>query len=377
MTGLTEQNRLLVMTEVCKQPYATRFAKKEIDHALESAVSIFSNVEQRFVPGFCGVLLRPGGVQRPTDFALELIPGLVYAHRFFGNSLPVGLKQKLRNQPQTHNTLFELMCLGAFQPHHVLQYEPTLADGKAPDLVLSLPSGQPVYVECKSQSLRGPKHQRLFIKATEHIHKMLNLKESTFVKKAWANGLRSEVHLSQTPSDADLNELQEAIEQYAPNKGMSPIRFGASITLSLIPRERPFDEGQPPPSAVIEVGLTPTSISSSNAHTAVYPWPGLDIIRRRSQRRLLASARRKLGALPPCAYGLICIETFSSKKFAPDILRLLPQKPFERIPIVWLNPFRGGQVIARDDALPLRNQIFEGLLKTSGDNANKTIDGNE
>jgi len=133
MSGLTPENRSLVFAEVQKQPYATRFANEEIDQALASAVDIFSESEQKFVPGFCGVLLRSAGGQRPTDFAQEVIPGLVYAHRFFGDSLPKGLKEKLKNQPQTHDTLFELMCLGAFQPHHVLQYEPRLADGKTPE----------------------------------------------------------------------------------------------------------------------------------------------------------------------------------------------------------------------------------------------------
>src|SRR5438552_17903591 len=100
MTGLSEQNRSLVFAEVQKQPYATRFAKEEIDQALTSAVEIFSDFQQVFAPGFCHVLLRPAGGQRPTGFARELIPALVYAHRFFGNSLPRGLKEKLRNQPQ-------------------------------------------------------------------------------------------------------------------------------------------------------------------------------------------------------------------------------------------------------------------------------------
>jgi hypothetical protein len=113
MTALTPQNRSLVLAEVQKQPYATRFAKEEINQALASAVEIFSDFEQVFAPGFCHVLLRSAGGQRPTDFALELIPALVYAHRFFADSFPKGLKEKLRNQPQTHDTLLELWCLGS------------------------------------------------------------------------------------------------------------------------------------------------------------------------------------------------------------------------------------------------------------------------
>ena len=110
MTGLTAQNRSLVFAEVQKQPYAARCGKEEIDQALGSAVDIFSDYEQTVSSGLCAVVLRSAGGQRATDFARELIPGLVYAHRFFGDSLPKGLKEKLRNQSQTHDTLLELWC---------------------------------------------------------------------------------------------------------------------------------------------------------------------------------------------------------------------------------------------------------------------------
>jgi hypothetical protein len=362
MTGMTAQNHSLVLAEVQNQPYATLFAKEEIEQALASAMNVFSKFEQQFVPGFCGVLLRPDGVQRPTEFAKEVIPALVYAHRFFGDSLPKGLKEKLSNEPQTLDTLFELSCLGAFQPHHSLQYEPTLADGKIPELMLSLSAGQAVYVECKSQSLMGSKHQRLFSKATGRIYQILDLDSSAFVKKAWAEGLRSEVHLSRTPSELDLRTLKQTLHEHSPSAGMSPIAFGRSITLSLVLRDQPFDKNAPPPSAVTRVGTAPSTMHHRNAHVAVYPWSGLDIIRRRSQRRLLSSARRKLQSIPPSAYGLICIQTFSSKRFAPDIHRLLRQKEFERIPIVWLSPIGIGQIICRDDALLLRDRIFGAML---------------
>lgn len=377
MSGLTKQNRELVMTEVRKQLYAINFAEEEIDLALASSVSIFSDFEQRFVPGLCGVFLRSKGFQSVANFALELVPGLVYAHRFFGDSLPQGLKQKLTNPPQTHDTLFELICLGAFQRYHVLQYEPKLEDGKVPDLVLSLPDGQSIYVECKSQRIMESKAHRLFDKVCGRIHKILDIKNSTFIKQAWENDLRSEIHLSHTPSNTDLNNLQEMIDSCVPSKGIPPIRFGDSISLLLIPREQPFNKELPTPSSVIQVGTTPTAIDYTNAHVAVYPWPGLDTIRRRSQRKLLTTARHKFRTLPHSAYGLICIQTFSSKKFVPDIHKLLQQKEFERIPIVWLNPIGAGQVMARNDALELRNQIFGELMRTSKNNANKVMYGDE
>jgi len=50
--------------------------------------------------------------------------------------------------------------------------------------MLSLAAGQAVYVECKSQSLMGSKHQRLFTKATGGIYQILNLNKSAFIKRA-------------------------------------------------------------------------------------------------------------------------------------------------------------------------------------------------
>jgi hypothetical protein len=356
---------------VQKQPYATRFTKEEIDQALASALDIFSGVEQAFAPGFSAVLLRSAEGQRPADFAGELIPGLVYAHRFFGDSLPKGLKEKLRNQPQTHDTLLELTCLGAFQPHHKIQYEPALTDGKVPDLMLSLPAGPDVYVESKCQSLMDSKHQRLFLKASRRIHQILSRKSSAFVEKAWAEGLRSEVRLSQSPSEADLKKLEKTLDGHKASAGMLPIAFGKSIALSVVLRDEPFDEREPPPSAVILVGTEPSIMHHRNAHAAVYPWPGLDKIRRQSQRRLLADARRKLRSIPVSAYGLICIQTSSSKRFVPDIHTLLRQKEFERIPMVWLNPIGVGRVIWRDDALLLRDQVFCAVEMRAKKNANQ------
>jgi len=371
MTGLTPENRSLVLTEVQKQPYATRFANEEIDKALASAVEIFSGFEQKFAPGFCHVLLRSASGQRPTSFALELIPGLVYAHRFFGDSLPKGLKEKLRNQAQTDDTLLELTCLGAFQPHHKVQYEPRLADGKVPDLMLSLSAGQVVYVECKSQSPMDSKHQRRFDKATGRIYQILDLKSSAFVKKAWAEGLRTEVRLSQSPSHADLRELEQILDEHAPRAGIPPIAFGRTITVSLVSRDEPFEKDQPLISALQLVETTPSTMHHRNAHATIYPWPGLDNIRRKSQRRLLADARRKLRSIPATAYGLICIQTVSSKRFTPDIHRLLRQKEFEKIPIVWLNPIGVGRVVWRDDALLLRDQVFDAIEMRAKENADQ------
>lgn len=360
------QNRSDALAEAQKQPYALRFSTDEIERALASALEIFADFEQTYGRAFNGVIVPQDGIQRPTSFAQELIPALLCAHRFFGDSLPTGLNQKLKNPPQTHDTLFELICLGAFHPHHEIHYEPTLANGGTADLMLSLRDQQQVFVECKCQRIKGSEHDRLFTKAATRIHEILGLERSKVVENAWAGGLRTEVHLVRTPSKKDLDHFAASVESQSLVAVGPSVSFGEAITVLMVSRDEPFDPSQPPPSAVMQVATTPTAVHHRNVHTAVYPWPGLDIIRRRSQRRLLTSARRRLRHIPPDAHGLICIQAFSSSRFAPDIHALLPQKEFERVPIVWMNPNSTGQLICRGDALLLRDRIFSGMLADLG-----------
>jgi hypothetical protein len=217
----------------------------------------------------------------------------------------------------------------------------------------------------------GTKDQRGFDKATGRIYQILDLKRSAFVKKAWTEGLRSEIRLSQSPPHADLKELEQTLNEHAPKAGMPPIAFGRTITVSVVSRDEPFEKDQPLISALQLVETTPSTMHHRNAHAAIYPWPRLDDIRRKSQRRLLADARRKLRSIPATAYGLICIQTVSSKRFTPDIHRLLRQKEFERIPIIWLNPIGLGRVIWRDDAVLLRDQVFGAIVMKAKENADR------
>jgi hypothetical protein len=356
------ENRSLVLAGVKDQPFAASFSADEIDQSLTSALTIFSKFEHKFSPNSCHVLLRTGKAQRPVCIAGELIPPLVFAHRYFGGALPDSLRQKLVNQPQMLDTLFELQCMGAFQPHHSVFYEPKLVSGKTPDLAIKLSGKQTVYVECKSQRLMDSKHDRLFATTRSRIYATVGLESSMFVKSAWENDLRCEVRFSRTPTNVELRTFEKTIDNHKPSAGMLPIQFGSSIRLSVVQRDEPFDDREGSPSAVMQVGTTPTQLSDRNAFAAVYPWRGLDTLRRRSQRRLLASARKKLNVLGEGEFGLICIQTFHSKQFAPDIHRLLPQKEFDRVPIVWLNPVGPGLIIAREDAYPLRDQVFGALL---------------
>jgi len=361
---IQSKNTDLVLAAIQEEPYARSFTLDEINQALTSALRIFSDCEQKFATGFCGVILRPNGsFQRSVSFATELIQPILYAHRFFGDVLPTDLVQKLTNQTQTHDTLFELICLGRFQQYHNITYEPKLVDGKVPDLMLTLTQEQQVYVECKSQSVNVSKHTRLFQDASRQIHDVLSTKQSAFVENAWANGLRIEVRLSRSPASADIRALQETLDKHTPSSNVPSLALGNSISLSLIARDQPFDQTLSSPSAVMTVGTTPIEVHHKNASVAVYPWRRLDSIRRQSQRRLLKSARRKLASIPRVAYGLICIQTFSSKQFAPDVHNLLKQSEYERIPIVWLNPMGKGRLIFRDDALFLRDAIFGGIME--------------
>ena len=192
------------------------------------------------------------------------------------------------------------------------------------------------------------------------------------MKKAWQEGLRSEIRLSQSPSAGDLKELEETLDERAPRAGSQPFAFGASIHLTLVPREQPFENDQPLLSALQLVPTSPTTMHHRNARALVYPWPEVDKICRKSQRRLLADARRKLRSTPATAYGVICIQAISSKRFAPDIHRLVRQKEFERVPIVWLNPIGAGRVIWRNDALRLRNDVF-GLVSDEIERKRRSI----
>jgi hypothetical protein len=241
--------------------------------------------------------------------------------------------------------------------------------------------GETAEWSCRLHRMQAPApyrsdHQRLFTKATERINRILDFERSAFVKAAWTKGLRIEVNLSRNPSEHDIRALEMTIDHLEASQGRTIATFG-SISLDLIPKDEPYDESKPAPSGVIRVGVTPTRIHHSNVHSAIYPWSGLDITRRRSQRRLLAAARRKLRNIPDDAWGLICIQTFSSSKFAPDIHRLVSQPAFSRIPIVWLNPIGRGRVIARNDALSLRDELFGDLLRKSKEDANNAIDCDE
>jgi hypothetical protein len=375
--ALSTADRTVVFAEVNSTTYAHAFSAEEIDHALTSALELFSNCESYVCLGFSNLQLTDGRMQRPTSFAMELIPALLYAHRQFGRRLPLALRQKLTNKTQTHDTLFELLCLGAFQPFHTVHYEPALANGKVSDLMLIFGDELTIYIECKCQSFFGSDHEQLFARVTNRAIQILDIDNCPSIKAAWDNGLRAELHFARTPSDKEMADFEALISNHQRPKSVADIECGGSIQLRFVPRDQPFHRDLPHPAGIMKVETTETRMDHSNVRVAIYPWPGLDVIRRRSQRRLLRSARRKLTAIPPAARGLICIQTFFSAQFAPDIHKLIEQSEYERIPMVWLNPNDAGRLIFRDDAFSLRDRVFGPLIAKHGPkgSTNCTISG--
>ena len=112
MSGLTDDERSLVVAAIRGQRYSKRFAATEIGAALDTVTETFAGFEKVFTPSLPHVVIRHGKGQRPAEFARELVPAILYAHRHLGPRLPYGLKAKLTNPTQTHNTIFELLCLG-------------------------------------------------------------------------------------------------------------------------------------------------------------------------------------------------------------------------------------------------------------------------
>ena len=116
------------------------------------------------------------------DIPYEVLPSLIYAHRYFGESLPKDLTQKLLNPPQSADTLFELNCLGYFQKKYQVVYEPKLTSGKSPDFQIILPDALQIYVECKNQKTIYSKFNRKFDEICNKLSQELS--NSSFVIEA-------------------------------------------------------------------------------------------------------------------------------------------------------------------------------------------------
>ncbi len=52
------------------------------------------------------------------------------------------------------------------------------------------------------------------------------------------------------------------------------------------------------------------------------------------------------------------MQVFSSERFVPDVIDLIGEDPFKRVPIVRLNPTTTNRLIFRNDSVALRDEIF-------------------
>jgi hypothetical protein len=363
-----EKEKRLILAEASKQWYAPYLDAKQLDLAIKSTEELFSSFDHVIVPTFCTINLPRDNGHVGLDILSEVLPGLAFAHRHFGDRLPVDLQKKLTNLTQTGDTLFELMCLGFFERRHQVQYEPSLGNGKVPDLMLLLHGNTRVFIECKCQSVTESDSRSSFTRASALIREALFTKHPECIERAWEKGLRIEIDLLKCPSKNDAEQLPSALDQYSVDS--LPVQCGKSITANLVDRAKPIENSKGVYSAIQSVGVTPTPLFGPNSvRLVVFPWKGLMNEHRKSQRALLRKARRKLRDIPESAFGLICIRTMWSRQFVDeDIHTLIRQEAYAKCPIVWHNPFGPGcsRLIWRNHAADLTEQIFGPLLDDSG-----------
>lgn len=332
----------------------------EIERALTSCFNLFPGVIKPFFDGSLDLQIKKMHSQN-VSILDEVLPGLIFAHRHFGEALPQGLTKKLQNPPQTTDTLFELKCLGVFQDKHCVVYEPKLLN-KVPDFKIALDGGPDIYVECKVQRVgKEARFAKVFDRVASEICKAIE--KLPFIASAWADGLRTEVFPDQTVSSKEIVQLQKALERTLPTDYLEQRRVTTHLVVKCIPRNDAPGADTSMRHGIITVPGTPVHIGHENIHLLVHSWASLDAKRRRSQRELLADARKKLKGIPKKSLGMICIQTYSARKLLPDIASLMEQKEYETVPFVWLNPFDDGQIVCRNQYLPLRDALFLGIVK--------------
>ncbi len=333
----------------------------EIERVISACLNLFPGTVKPFFDGSLHLHVKKMHTQS-ISILDEVLPGLIFAHRHFGETLPKGLRKKLQNPPQATDTLFELKCLGVFQDKHSVVYEPELLN-KVPDFKIVLQDDLEIYVECKTQ--RGDKEAgfaRVFNRVTADICKAIE--KMPFVVSAWAKGLRTEIFPEQTVSSKEIVQLQEALEWATPSDYLEQQRVTTNLLVKCIPQDNPPGADTSMRHGVVTVGDKAVRMGHENMHLLVHSWASLDVKRRRSQRKLLADARKKLKGIPKKSLGMICIQTYSAQKFLPDIASLMEQKEYETVPFVWLNPFHHeAQIVCRNQYLPLRDTLFVGIVK--------------
>lgn len=352
----TEEQREAMCAVLASHRVASRLDPHTLALGMDSCFSVFADFPKVFTGGFADVVLECGKRSTSVHIATQLAPALTVAHKHFGPVLPQSLIAKLRNRTQTLDTLFELTCMGIFKVCHSLSYEPVLADGKVPDLMISLRGLGDVYIECKSHGHTDSNYQRLFNKWTSLcVDAIANTPLQTL---AWEKGLRVEVRISATPTLEDVAQLREHAATATVDQLVRGVTVGKTIQVIAVPRSEACLKGPSFKTQRVLVGNVSTPINDENSHLVAYSWPGLDVKRRRSQRKLLASARRKLTAIPAGAYGLICLDTLGARQLISDVRLAIVRPEFKRIPCVWVNPLNESELVSRTDSEHIRDAVF-------------------
>ena len=146
MNNVSKAGYRLLYEKAREQQLLNHLDNAQIRQALDTCISIYSDFEVVLNAGFTHIIVRHHKIQTPINIVSELTPALATAHIYFGDSIPEELVFKLTNKTQISDTIFELNCLGTFQRHHEVVYEPNLQNGKIPDLMLKLNGQTGVYI---------------------------------------------------------------------------------------------------------------------------------------------------------------------------------------------------------------------------------------
>lgn len=350
--SFTQQNPLNRQMEI-------QVSKELLDRAYEKAISIFSDWE--FTPAGVNSYLNIeiNHINHVLDIRRDVAPPIAFALRHFGDRLPKALIQKLRNKPQMPDTLFELLCLGFFANNHKVIYEPKLADGKVPDLLVVLDGGINIYVECKSHRVVDAPYFGTFMAVSSEVCEVFT--NQPIARAGEQNGLRFEIYLKSRPSCGEIEEFKRAISSLTMDRVRAECSVTTNIAVMAVPRVEPFRAEASLRNGRQLIGLEPTRVGMENTYVLAYSWPGLDKKRRKLQRAMLTDARIQLRNIPPDSLGMICIQTVAARRLLPDVHKLIDGDQFSQIPIVWLNPTlvpgTESKIIFRDSARHLVDKL--------------------
>jgi hypothetical protein len=364
-TQLTNEIRDRIIGRALASPLLKTFNRDDILCALNSGLSLYAKYETWFADEFSFITIRRHKVSSSIAIETQLVPAFVFAHKYFGPALPSELIIKLTNEPQIHDTLFELLCLGIFHLHHKVRYEPKLGDGKVPDLMIILDGNTEVFIECKSHGFMGSEYNRIFQDVGSGLFN--TIKESEMVKNAWNKEFRTEIFIDRTPTKQEIENFSRLLDAFSLEQLKESVQFGP-YNVHAVKKTTPFTDGL---SHMGQVTVTDKPIQINHhesAHVVVYSWRGLENKRRRSQNKLLADGRRKLRNIPEGAIGLICIQVYGFKIFVADLLEIIKQEHYRNVPVVWVNPLNESQIVWRNDQETLMRTIFQELLPNQSTN---------